>query len=44
MLDAHESEVKIGLLVAGIAFVIGWFCGGHYYIRREHKSRRRLRL
>lgn len=44
MLDAHESEVKIGLLVAGIAFVIGWFCGGHYYIRREHKYRRRLRL
>jgi uncharacterized protein YgiM (DUF1202 family) len=44
MLDAHESEVKIGLLVAGIAFVIGWFCGGHYYIRREHKHRRRLRL
>ncbi|HEX6770007.1 MAG TPA: SH3 domain-containing protein [Candidatus Binatia bacterium] len=44
ILDAHESEVKIGLLVAGIAFVIGWFCGGHYYIRREHKHRRRLRL
>jgi SH3 domain-containing protein len=44
MLDAHESEVKIALLVAGIAFVIGWFCGGHYYIRREHKYRRRLRL
>jgi len=44
MLDAHESEVKIGLLVAGIAFVIGWFCGGHYYVRREHKHRRRLRL
>lgn len=44
LLDAHESEVKIGLLVAGIAFVIGWFCGGHYYIRREHKHRRRLRL
>jgi len=44
MLEGHESEVKIGLLVAGVAFVIGWFCGGHYYIRREHKYRRRLRL
>jgi hypothetical protein len=44
MLDAHASEVKLGLLVAGIAFVIGWFCGGHYYIRREQKYRRRLRL
>jgi uncharacterized membrane protein len=44
MLEGHELEVKIGLLVAGVAFVIGWFCGGHYYIRREHKYRRRLRL
>jgi hypothetical protein len=44
MLEGHESEVKIGLLVAGVTFVIGWFCGGHYYIRREHKYRRRLRL
>ena len=44
ILETHESEAKIGLLVAAIAFVIGWFCGGHYYIWREHKSRRRLRL
>lgn len=44
MLEGHESEVKIGLLVAAIAFVMGWFCGGHYYIRREHKYRRRIRL
>ena len=44
MLEGHELEVKIGLLVAGVAFVIGWFCGGHYYIRREQKHRRRLRL
>jgi len=44
MLEAHELEVKIALLAAGIAFVLGWFCGGHYYIRREHRHRRRLRL
>jgi len=44
ILAAHESEVKIGVLIAGVAFVIGWFCGGHYYVRREHKYRRRLRL
>ena len=44
MLEAHELEVKIGLVVAGVAFVIGWFCGGRYYIWREHKYRRRLRL
>jgi len=44
ILAAHESEVKIGVLIAGVAFVIGWFCGGHYYIRREYRQRRRLRL
>ena len=44
MLEGRESEVKIGLLVAAVAFVFGWFYGGHYYIRREHKYRRRLRL
>lgn len=44
ILEAHEAEVKIGLLVAGVAFVLGWFCGGFYYVRREHKHRRRLRL
>ena len=44
MLESHEFEVKIALLAAGIAFVFGWFCGGHYYIRREHRHRRRLRL
>ena len=44
ILESHEFEVKIALLAAGIAFVFGWFCGGHYYIRREHRHRRRLRL
>ena len=44
MLESYEFEVKLALLAAGIAFVIGWFCGGHYYIRREHRHRRRLRL
>ena len=44
MLEGRETEVKIALLIAAVAFVFGWFCGGHYYIRREHKYRRRLRL
>ena len=44
MLEGRELEAKIGLVAAVVTFVIGWFCGGHYYIRREHKHRRRLRL
>ena len=31
-------------LVAAIAFVLGWFCGGSYYIRQERKTRRKLRF
>jgi len=44
MLEGHETEVKIGLLVAGIAFALGWLCGGGYYARRERKSRYKLRF
>ena len=44
MLEGHETEAKIGLLVAGIAFALGWLCGGGYYARRERKSRYKLRF
>jgi hypothetical protein len=44
MIDGHEAEVKIAALVAALAFVLGWFCGGTYYLRRERKARRKLRF
>ena len=44
MIEGHEAEVKIAALVAAIAFVLGWFCGGSYYVRRERKARRKLRF
>lgn len=44
LLEAHEAEVKIALVVAGVAFVLGWVCGGMYSVRRERRHRRRLRL
>jgi hypothetical protein len=44
MLEGHEIEFKIGLIVAAIAFALGWLCGGTYYARRERKSRHRLRF
>jgi hypothetical protein len=44
LLGAHEAEVKIALVVGGVAFVLGWVCGGLYSVRRERKYRRRLRL
>jgi uncharacterized protein YgiM (DUF1202 family) len=44
MLEGREAELKIGLFIAGVAFVIGWFCGGSFYQRRERKSRYKLRF
>ncbi len=44
MLEGREAEMKIGLLIAGVAFAIGWFCGGSFYQRRERKSRYKLRF
>lgn len=44
ILEAHEAEVKIGLLIAAVAFALGWIGGGLYAVRRERRSRRRLRL
>lgn len=44
MIEGHEAEVKIAALVAALAFVLGWFCGGTYYLRRERKARRKLRF
>lgn len=44
MLEGHETEVKLGLIIAAIAFVLGWLCGAGYHARRERKSRHKLRF
>ncbi|MBM4299046.1 MAG: hypothetical protein FJ143_15025 [Deltaproteobacteria bacterium] len=44
MIEGHETEVKIGLIIAAMAFALGWLCGGGYYARRERKSRHKLRF
>lgn len=44
MLEGRETELKLGLLVAAVAFVIGWICGGNFYLRRDQRSRRKLRF
>jgi hypothetical protein len=42
MIEGHENEFKIALLIAGGSFVLGWICGGSYYVRRERKRRGKL--
>ncbi|MGH7810130.1 MAG: hypothetical protein ACREP5_07630 [Candidatus Binatia bacterium] len=44
MLEGHETEVKIGLIIAAFAFILGWVCGLGYYERRERKWRHKLRF
>jgi hypothetical protein len=44
MLEGHETEVKIGLIIAAFAFILGWVCGVGYYERRERKWRHKLRF
>jgi hypothetical protein len=44
MIEGHETEFKIGVLIAVGSFVLGWICGGSYYVRRERKRRGKLRF
>lgn len=44
MLESRATEVKVTLLVAAVTFVLGWFCGGSYFIRRERKRRGRIQF
>jgi len=44
MVEGRETEIQIGLIVAAIAFLLGWLCGSSYYARRERKSRYKLRF
>jgi uncharacterized membrane protein len=30
--------------IAIVFFLIGWICGGHYYLRRDRARRTRLRF
>ena len=44
MVEGHETEINIGLIIAAIAFALGWLCGGSFYARRERKWRHKLRF
>jgi hypothetical protein len=44
MIEGHEEEFKISVVIALGSFVLGWICGGSYYVRRERKRRGKLRF
>src|SRR5918992_3259618 len=44
MLEGRESDLIIWLAIALAAFIMGWVCGGTYYLRRHRARSRRLRF
>jgi hypothetical protein len=44
MLEGHETELMIATAIAATFFLIGWICGGHYYLRRDRRRRTRIRF
>jgi hypothetical protein len=44
ILDGHELELLMAAALALSCFVIGWICGGNYYLRRDRRLRRKITL
>lgn len=44
MLEGRQSDLIIWLAIALAAFVMGWVCGGIYYLRRDRVRSRKLRF
>ena len=44
MLEGHENELIIAAAIASAFFLVGWICGGNYYLRRERKQRHKIRF
>jgi hypothetical protein len=44
MLEGHETELMIAAAIAATFFLIGWICGGHYYLRRDRRRRTKIRF
>lgn len=44
LLEGHETELVIAAAIAAGSFIIGWICGGNYYLRRDRLQRRKIRL
>lgn len=42
VLEGREGEILWWFAAALCVFVIGWICGGNYYLRRDRTRRRRL--
>jgi len=44
MLEGHETALIVAFTIAGAFFLLGWICGGNYYLRRERRRRTKIRF
>jgi uncharacterized protein YraI len=44
LIEGRESDLTLWLSIALAFFLIGWICGGNYYLRRDRLRRTRLRF
>jgi hypothetical protein len=44
LLEGRETDMMLWAVIAIVFFLIGWICGGHYYLRRDRARRTKLRF
>jgi len=44
VLEGREGDMILWLAIAAAFFLIGWICGGNYYLRRDRLRRTKLRF
>jgi len=44
MLEGRENDLALWASIAVVSFIIGWVCGGNYYLRRDRTRRTKLRF
>ena len=44
VLEGREGDILWWLAVALCVFVVGWICGGNYYLRRDRTRRNKIRF
>ncbi len=44
LLEGRESDMTVWLAIAVAFFLLGWICGGNFYLRRDRARRTKLRF
>jgi hypothetical protein len=44
LLQGREADMILWLAIAAVFFLLGWVCGGNFYLRRDRVKRTKLRF